>query len=329
MSAIKLLPDDDDDGLGDPHAPENLHPQQLARGQAYDAREFMDRVRQGGGLRFPWTDLDRMVGPILPGWLVAIGGRAKAGKTTMLMQLLTAWTELGKTVVYVGTETSVAVLRYCWGASRCNVPLDQAVDPARCPVDVYERIMRDVEQTQVEWKLATRAIFADTPEATVAQLERWAEYGIQHNATALIFDHFHRLEFGSQRESWQDQGEAIRQIKKLAVDADMTMVIGAQLKQGEGGSVLSEHEVPGNGAWAGSSNIQREIDVGIQLWRPFKPGITTADKHAAREDVAKVAELVQPNVMAVRLSAHRWGKPPNTFCKLYVDGGNLMGWSPR
>lgn len=323
MSRIALMPDDD----GEKFDQTELHPQQLARGQAYDARTFMGQVRAGKGLRFPWTDVDAMVGPLLPGWLVAVGGRAKAGKTTMLMQLLTAWTDIGKTVVYVGTETSVAHLRYVWGATRCNVPIDQAIDPD-CPEPIYERIMADVEQVQTAYAFASRAIFADSPEATVGDLTKWTEYGAQYGAHAVVFDHFSRLEVPA-GDRWQGLSDAIRQIKKLAVAANLTIVTGAQLTPGGGDDVLGEHEVPGNGSWAGSKEVQREVDVGLQLWRPFKTGITSQQKHEAKGDMAKVREIVQPGAMAVRLSAHRWGKEANTFCRLYVEQGHITGWSAR
>jgi hypothetical protein len=321
VTHLALLPDDE------PEERPMITPTELAKIQAYDAREFMEKVRAGGSLRFPWLDLDRMVGPMLPGWLVVVGGRAKAGKTTMLMELLTAWVTLRKTVVYVGTETSVALLRYVWAAVRQNVPIETAIDPG-CPTGVYDRLMVDVERTQTQPDLADFAIFADARDATVSELALWAGYGRMHGADALIFDHFSRLEVG-QGERWKGLGQAIRQIKKLAVEADMTLVVGAQLTQGEGGSILGEHEVPGNGSWAGSAEIQRECDVGVQLWRPFKPGITAKQKQEAKEDHAKIADIIQPGVMGVRLAAHRWGKAPNQFCKLYVEGGQIAGYSGR
>jgi KaiC/GvpD/RAD55 family RecA-like ATPase len=318
---------DNPDTWSNEHPDTELPPVQLARHQAAGTRAFMEKVRAGGGLRFPWLDLDRMVGPLLPGWLVMVGGRAKAGKTTMLMELLTSWVEMRKTVVYVGTETSVDLLRYVWGAVRCNIPIDTAVDP-KCPLDLFDRIMADVEGAQTQPALADFAIFADAKTATVTELGKWARYGHKYGADALVFDHFSRLEVG-EGERWKGLGQAIRQIKQLAVEADMTLVVGAQLTQGEGGSILGEHEVPGNGSWAGSSEVQRECDVGVQLWRPFKPGVSAKQKQEAKEDMSKVAEIVQPGVMGVRLAAHRWGKQPNQFCKLYVSDGQISAYSGR
>jgi hypothetical protein len=69
--------------------------------------------------------------------------------------------------------------------------------------------------------------------------------------------------------------------------------------------------------------------VGVQLWRPFKPGITGKQKQEAKEDHTKVSDLIQPGVMGVRLAAHRWGKAPNQFCKLMVADGQISGYSGR
>jgi hypothetical protein len=322
MSRLALMPDDEFESDPTTETPTNL-----AHMQACDARRFMDEIRAGKGLRFPWTDLDRLVGPLLPGWFVAVGGRAKAGKTSILLHLLTAWTELGKTVVYVGTETEVAMLKYQWAAVRCQVPIAEAIDPD-CPPAIFDRLMQDVEVTQARPDLAHRAIFADAPDATMEALAQWVGYGKQHQADALIFDHLSQLEVAA-GERWQHLGDAIHGIKKLGRNNRMTICAGAQLTQGQGGSVLGEHEIPGNGSWAGSAEVQRTVDVGIQAWRPFKPGITPKQKQEAREDMSKANELIQHGVMGIRLAAHRWGKPANTFCKLYVRDGAIEGWSPR
>lgn len=331
-AALKLVrPEYDDEGDYIP-SPEFQRrpmeqPDELAARQADEAREYMAQVRSGRNLRFPWLDLDRVVGPLLPGWLVAVGGRGKAGKTTLLRELLTAWTELGKTVVYVGTETEASVLRLTWAAVRLGVPVRDALDPA-CPQALYERLMADV-RTQTTGPLAYRAIFGEARDATLSNLTYWIEYARIGKAHALIFDHLHRLEFG-QGERWAQLGGAMRALKNMAVAARLTLVVGAQLKQGEGGSFLGEHEVPGNNSWAGSSEIQREIDVGVQVWRPFRTSVTAKEKREARDDAAKVRGLLQANTMALRVAAHRYrGEAMNECMKLCVDRDQLSSWSSR
>ena len=299
----------------------------LALGQAQEARDFVEKIRSGGYLRMPWPDIDRLVQAMLPGFLVAIGGRGKAGKTTFLRDCFTAWTDIGKTVVYVGTETQAAILRLAWAGIRCNVPVETAIDPY-CPQDILDRLMADVE-LQTTGPLARRAIFGDCTVATVAELGKWVRFAKKSGAHALIFDHFGRMARGT-GEQWQQAGGDAKAIKNLAKDNELLIVMGAQLTQGEGGAWLGEHEIPGNASWAATSEIHREVDIGLQLWRPFKPGITAQQKREARDDHTKVQALVQQNVMGVRVAAHRWkGSSMNQFAKLYVEQDQLHSHTAR
>jgi hypothetical protein len=331
LVTLHLLRDDQDD-QGD-YIPSRKfqdtmeQPDELAGRQADEAREFIARVRAGGHLHVPWPDLDRLIGPLLPGWLLAVGGRGKAGKTTFMRDLLTFWVELGKTVVYVGTETEASILRLAWAATRLGIPVETALDPY-CPEETHQKLMADVS-TQTNGILAYRAIFGECTDATIGDLAHWVEYARVGKADALIFDHLGRMDVG-QGEQWQGMGNAVRQIKNMAKSARMVVVMGAQLTQGEGGSWLGEHEIPGNKSWAGTAAVQRECDVGIQLWRPFKPGITADQKRQAKDDEHKVRDLVQENTMAVRIAAHRWrGRVMNECSRLYVENDAVHSFSTR
>jgi hypothetical protein len=309
VTRLSLMPDDADDyGANDYEHYESFlqhgeNTTKLALGQAQEARDFVEKIRAGGYLRMPWPDIDKLVQAMLPGFLVAIGGRGKAGKTTLLRDCFTAWTDIGKTIVYVGTETQASILRLAWAGVRCGVPVETAIDP-QCPVPVMEKLLADVEK-QTTGYLAQKAIFGDCKVATVAELGKWVRFAKKSNADALIF-------------------------KNLAKDNELLIVMGAQLTQGEGGAWLGEHEIPGNASWAATSEIHREVDIGLQVWRPFKPGITAQQKREARDDYTKVQALVQQNTMGVRVAAHRWkGSSMNQFAKLYVESDQLHSWTAR
>jgi hypothetical protein len=307
---------------------QSAHTAKLAGRQADEVREFVEKVRAGGYLRMPWPDLDRLVGPILAGFLVAIGGRGKAGKTTLLRDCFTAWTEAGKTIVYVGTETEASILRLTWAAVRTGIAVETAIDPY-CPPETMDKLLADVTE-QTTGSLRYRAIFGDCESATVEALEKWVRYAQRAGASALIFDHFHQLEHKAGGNRWEAEGNAVKAIKAMAKREQMPIVIGAQLTQGEGGSWLGEHEIPGNRSWAGTADIQRVVDIGIQVWRPFKPGITQEQKRQAREDYTKVQDLVQQNTMAIRIAAHRWkGSAMNQCTKLYVERDQVHSLSFR
>jgi len=299
-------------------------PEDMAERQVEEARAFLAQIRAGHHLRFPWPDVDRLIGPMLPGWFVAVGGRAKAGKTTFLRDCLTAWTEQGKTVVYVGTETEVAALRLSWAASRCGLSFADVLDGNNPEAD--RQLLADLGRQKGQ---AYRAIFGEIGEGTVDDLGYWVEYARIGHADALIFDHLHMLDVGP-GEEWRGLGRAVKAIKTMARDGKLLVVAGAQLTQGEGGSVLGEHEVPGNGSWAGSSGIQRLVDAGIQLWKPFHKGVTPQQKREARDEPGKIADIVQRNVMAVRVAAHRWRQGAmNQFAKLYVEQDQVHSWTSR
>lgn len=324
-AGLTLLPADD--GWEERHA-EGEGPDDLALAQALRARRYLESVRRGRGLALPWTDLDRIVGRLLPGWLVFVGGRAKAGKTTALTDLLLAYSAAGIPGVYVGTETEPEVLRIIFAAKRLGIPVEAALDPASYG-DAHDRILADIEGPQSHSPLAETAIFAsDARDLTLDRLAYWVDYAAKHDAGWLIFDHLHRLELGGD-EGHELLAGAVRRLKNLAVKHRLTLIVGAQLKQGEGG-LLGEYEVPGNNAWFGTSKIQQEADVAIQLWRPFKPGVTAKQKAKARAELSFVTKLIQPNVMAVRVAAHRYrNNAMNQMVRLTVQQDRVVNFIPE
>jgi hypothetical protein len=171
-------------------------------------------------------------------------------------------------------------------------------------------------------------IVAD-PGLTLNKFADWARYAIKFKARALILDHFHRLNC----QAGDEQYDAIREVKRMASLSQMVYLVAAQLKHGEGGALLGHYEVPGPSSWAGTANLEREADLAIQAWQPFCRGVTRQDRQDAREDGDKLANIVQADTMAIRVSArrYRWtGAPPeHTVARLIVRDGQLYGWEMR
>ncbi len=299
-------------------------PVEMAERQVREARKVRDKIEAGGGLDFPWGDLSGVVGSLLPGWLVAVGGRAKAGKTLFLRECFTAWIEAGKTLVYVGTETEAASLRLAWAAVRCGLPITEGHQPSSSA----NKARMDADLAEQATNLAKRAIFASMQDGTVEELAYWVQYARVAKAHGLLFDHVHRMEVGK-GERWQGMGDAVRAIKNMARDGQLLVVAGAQLKTADG-DVLSENIVPGSGSWAETSNLQRECDVAIQLWKPLKPGVSAQQMREARLDVSKKAELVQQGIMGIRVAAHRWrGEMMDKYVRLVVANDQIASWTAR
>lgn len=298
-------------------APFDLHLEAAAGAVHYSAQ-----IAKGGHLRFPWTDVDAMVGPLLPGWLVLWGARAKHGKSTALREVFNSWVNQGHRVVFVGTEQEAAILKLLWACLRQGMPQTVAFDTAD---PRHQIVLEDVAKTQAE--MCDRAILTADPGLTLDKFTKWCRYAYRMQARALILDHFHRMDCGVGEEQYA----AIREMKRIAALSGLVLLVAAQLKQGEGGP-LGDHEVPGSSSWAGTANLQRECDVSLQAWKPFKKDLERGDKQAARDDADKLAAIVDAGVMAVRVSGRRYLPPPSadgvehSVARLRVRDGMLYDW---
>jgi hypothetical protein len=287
---------------------------------------WSDLIKQGGNLGFPWPRVHAMVGPLLPGWLVLVGARGKGGKSTVMRYLFDSWvTEFKKRILFVGTEQTAGILRALWATVRLRLPTEAALDPTH---PAHGEVKEDVNVTQAINGLDEQAMIVAVPDITIDVFTRWARYAFSKECDVVMFDHFHRL---SDTGASQNRGRnaAIRAIKNIASASNMLVVVAAQLKEGEGGNLLGQYEVPGPQSWAETAGLRRECDLAMQAWRPFVPGVTREQKSAARDDPAKLCGLVQPNVMAVRCDAHRYREvPPHLAARLVVNDGELTSWMP-
>lgn len=306
---------------GPPRAEEFPTPREIHRQNAEAAAAFSFRLQTGPQLRFPWAAIDRLVGtPLLPGWLVVIGGRAKAGKSTMMRALFQAWTELRRRVLYVGTEQGAHILSMLWAAARLQIPAAAVIDP-RHPDHL--RVLGDVARAQAE--LAEHAIIVAEQDLTLRRFAYWCRFAEREECHGVLLDHFHRMN-GHTGDRWVNRSDDIRALKNMAEDKGIVLVAAAQLRHGEGGQLLGEYEVPGPGSWAETAGLRREADVALQLWRPFKPGLTAKQKAEARSNPALLSDIVQQNTMGVRVDAHRYNQAADGvgMARLRVEGGELV-----
>lgn len=285
------------------------------------------KLAEGGGLPLPWGALQNLVGPLLPGWLVLIGARAKHGKSTILRAVFDCWvSDFKKKVLYVGTEQDAGILCALWACLRLRVSPDAAIDPSHPD---HAAVMDDVRNGQLKDGLSERAIIVSQPSITISDFKRWMRYGYRNKCDATMLDHFHRMEDDGASQS-RSRNSQIRDMKNMAADSGMLVVAAAQLKNGAEKGALGEYEVPGSDSWAESSGLRREADVAIQAWRPFVPGVTRAQKSDARDDPEKLREILQPNTMTIRCDAHRYRQvDPYQAARLRVRDGELTGWLPE
>jgi hypothetical protein len=279
------------------------------------------RLAIGSGFRAPWTDVDRMLGmPLLPGWLVLVGARAKGGKSTLLRALFQAWIELGRRVLYVGTEQNASLLGLLVAAEKLGIPARLALDPT---CREHFKVLAEVDTVQRE--LRDIAVIMSESDLSVATFARWCQWAAEEGCDAVLLDHFHRIG-ASTSNRYEERSEAIRTIKTIGEKRDLLIVAAAQLRNAEG--PLGEYEVPHIGSWAETANLRRECDVAVQAWRPLKRGVTNRDRALAREVPGYLPKLLQRNVMGLRLDAHRYNPDDERpWCRLTVANGALTSYA--
>lgn len=264
------------------------------------------KLALGGHLAFPWSRVQRLTGWLLASFLVLVGARAKSGKSTFLRECFTTWVhDFKKRVLFLGTEQEAHILRMLWACVRLDIPIAAAMDPTH---PRHADLLYDVEITQEEF--ADRVLIVAESSLTTERLKHWARVAWLEGYEVLMIDHFHRIETQA-KEAHRDRGELARTLKNIAVKADLLVVAAAQLKDGEDG-VLGHYSIPGPHSWAETAGLRRECDKAVQLWKPFRRGVTAQQRTKARNDAGVLRQIVESDVMAVRCDADRYSVTDRT-----------------
>lgn len=275
-------------------------------------------VKSGAGLHLHWPRIDSIVGPLMPGMLVAVGGRGKQGKSTFLRNVFDAWVTDGESVLLVGTEQSEIEMRMLWACMELGIP-----PAAMNEREHQDRIVADIRERQQ--KLMQRARIVVPPTLDLASLTACVRWAKRRSYKAVIVDHFSRMEFGN-GPRWQAAADMIRRIKRLAMWQEIAIIVGAQLTRAEGPFGL--YEQPDESSWAHTVELHREADISLVVWRPLIAQPSADDLRQARVDKGSRMNLVARDTMCVACVGHRYFQHPlhDTALKLRVERGVIRSW---
>lgn len=280
-------------------------PIDLGQDQWDQAQAWWFAIERGAGLWWDWPTLRRLTGRLLPGWLVVIGARPECGKTTLCLTQAVRWAEAGRTVCYIGTETSAAVLRIQASAIRLGLPVARAVQ-GELPAEDQARVARDVAHWASVSGKVDKLLFAEAGAARLEDALYWLRWAADQGAEAVIFDHFHGMSLtgGSQTGALD---EAVRALNVAATDCGVTLLLPCQFNRGQGGgNKLALHEIPDDAMFRGTDALLQFAVVALQLWRPIIPGISPERRKGYAEGTVPRDEVVQADTMALRVAKHRY-----------------------
>jgi replicative DNA helicase len=275
----------------------------------------------GSAPRWGWPDVDRIVGPLLPGELWVLGARPGNGKTAFLLSWCGALDLRGLSWLYIGMEMGPESLRRKWAAMRCALDPDLVLANAwgQLPPDAKARLTEDLE----EQVAAGRANFAPGRRIDIKALREWVELAAATDCRVVVVDHFHRMGFGDGNE-WFMMAESVRAAKELAVKHDLVIVMAAQLNRG-GRDLLDAYLPPPLNALKQCGALEEESDAVLMLFRSLRRGMQRKDMNAVRDGLDDLARWIEPNVMGIVCRKHRrTGAALDRGARLYVGPTGLV-----
>lgn len=291
---------------------------QITAAKALNRRDLTDAPTWG------WTDLRNLAGPMLPGELVVVGASTGNGKSTLLMSQMDHLAGTQVATLYVPLEVDPEACRWrwaCWKLGIDFVPVARG-EWWKLPEGTQEAIDGVLdEQDQNPF-----VHFATPKRITLPELARWCRKGVDdYGVRAIMLDHFHRMDFGSDARSMRvTVTEVARRLKDLARELNVALIAAAQFNRG--GDKLDPYMPPSIDRLKESSGIGEEADHVYMLSRRLRPDVSESDLKAFRLGHKSERDLMDPGTMAVTCRKHRLDDSArDRTILLGVSGGKVMG----
>lgn len=241
---------------------------------------------------------------MLPGDLWVVGARPGCGKTTFLLNVIQHLTVMDNPWLYIGMEMSPEQLRRKWAAFRLGYDSKSVlrnrwdVLPEGCQAAV------DMDVVTQTTNLVNLAHFADARRISSADLTVQIDFAAHWKCKVVIVDHVHRMQFGGADSLTHDMGEAVRKAKEMAVQKQLTVIMAAELNRPER-ELLADYVPPPLSALKQTGALEEEADVCLLLHKALRRTATAGELKEVRQGMKAMTDVIEPNVMAVRVGKHR------------------------
>lgn len=282
---------------------------------------------------FPWPSVARMAGPMVPDDLVMIAARTGGGKSLFLQNLFDALVTAGRTGLYVGLEQAPRVLRIKWACLRAGVDQRLVLAPQDDERERPERAAAlSAVADQLRWQqgreLRERAHFAATRFIDAKGLRQWVAWAVDHGCDFVVLDHIDRVHHGDGRNAFHEMSTTVRTAKELAAEHHLVMLVASQV--GRPGDAAEAFQPPALHNLRGGGTKEEESDTVLGVFRPLKEDVGAKEIAAVRNGLAKLATIVEPKQMGVRILKHRLdGSVVGEVARLRVEHGRLYDLPER
>lgn len=323
-------------GLVDPETMPT--PAELARQQVADAIA-RGRLDLSGAPRWPWEDLDDLVGPMLPGDLAVVFALTGNGKTTFLLSAMEEWARRETSTLFIPLEMDAHECRARWAAWKLGLNPVHVLRNQWDALDKYGRRLmpegaRDDFEATLHDQIASPYIHFATPKfITTDGIGRWVRWAHANlGVRQVVLDHFQRVDHqGGQADAASHrlavQGTA-RMLRDLARELGIVIVAAAQANRSP--DPLDAYKPPLLARLKDAAGIGEEAVSVITLSRKLDPKATKQQLAQVRAGTLEETAVALAGQMLVTCRKHRLdGEARDRRVTLYVRNGKVESFSPR
>lgn len=284
--------------------------------------------------RFPWADVDALVGAIAPEEMWFFLGRTGHGKSMFMQNAFDHFVaEQKRRVLYIGTEQNPEILKIKWACLRAGVfpKLVLKPTPIQRASEDYRHAMEKVTP-ELEWvRQQTKdryAMFATSRYVNRVELERWVKGAVkQYGCELVIVDHIDEVSHGEGVNPRHENTETLNLIQALMREHHIAFLIASQSKR------LNEKGLkwtpPDLEDLAENNNKERKAAYVLAGWRPLRRGVTDKELRAVKLGQADEHALYEPDEMGIKLLKTREDSGElGKSCRLRVNRGRLESLDP-
>lgn len=303
-------------------------PGELVAGQVAGAQALLTRDLSRI-VRWDCSDLDALVGAMVPGNLVIVGALPSNGKSTLLLSQMDAFAATNVPVLYIPMETDPEENRLRWATWKLG--LDYRAVARQEWHQLPKGAREDIHKILSEQNQRPNIYFAPDKRVTMPRLEKWVKWGVEKAGVRVVMiDHIHRADFGVSGDYRVTITDAARQLRDIGREHGVVMIAAAHLNRVTNDSV-DAYKPPAMGRIKESAAFAEEADVVLMLSRKLRRDLPDGWQKMLELGRMTEQELAERGVMVLTCRKHRLDDDArDRSVELVVSNGRVRDrWARR
>ncbi|CAE6837332.1 replicative DNA helicase [Xanthomonas arboricola] len=214
------------------------------------------------GLPTPWKGVNKAIGALLPGQVYVLAARSNQGKSTLGFQLARFSGLRGTRTGLFSMEMNDSDVAARDVSAIGNVPFDWVMGLADKSDD--EDIHWGNFTAGIKTLIGANIVIDDDPQLSAAAIVARSKRAHRQDPLGLlVIDHLHEMALPGKQGEVIERGQALRDLKALAKNLGIPVVVLAQLNRG-----AAEGRRPTVADIRGSGGIEEVADVILFIHRP-------------------------------------------------------------